>query len=149
MKIEFVLAIASLAEADDYLGIQKNVASPVNFTVTTVEEALKELATSTVYRIYCDGVFVGYISYRMKTSDHIYIAELAIHSDFRGRGIGGKALAMQLIEAACRGASIASLVTHPQNDALRLYQRLGFVIIGYIDDYEGTGTPRHVLELKL
>jgi len=81
----------------------------------------------------------GVAWYRFWTrEDHSYgfvdesIPELGIgvHHPYRGRGIG-KALLVRLLEhARQQGIGAVSLSVERDNPALRLYSRLGFVVVG-------------------
>jgi ribosomal-protein-alanine N-acetyltransferase len=63
--------------------------------------------------------------------DEAHIATLAVHPDFRGRGIGKRLLARALLAAYQRGARSAFLEVRRSNDVARtLYQQFGFEVSG-------------------
>lgn len=74
--------------------------------------------------------------------DEAHVATLAVHPDFRGRGIGKRLLARALLEAYRRGAQSAFLEVRRSNDvAQTLYRQFGFEVSGerkryYQDDNE-------------
>jgi ribosomal protein S18 acetylase RimI-like enzyme len=56
-----------------------------------------------------------------------FVKDLAVHPGFRRRGTGEALLSSALHAFRARGAGVASLKVHADNDrALRLYRRLGF-----------------------
>ena len=71
-----------------------------------------------------------------KVVDQIHINNLAIHPDFRGRGLGTFLLVRVLAEAARLGAPNATLEVRRSNDAARrLYERAGFELVGVRTSY--------------
>lgn len=64
-------------------------------------------------------------------AEEAYVANIAVHPDYRGRGLG-KAITTALIEeAAKRGMSTISLEVRQSNGtAIGLYNSLGFALIG-------------------
>lgn len=68
--------------------------------------------------------------------DEAHIATLAVHPDYRRRGIGQRLLANSLIEAEKEGAVLAFLEVRKSNLAAQaLYQRFGFVEDGLRPHY--------------
>ena len=68
--------------------------------------------------------------------DEAHIATLAVHPEARGRGIARGLLAIALIEAIQRGASLATLEVRAGNQAAqKLYNRFGFKIVGQRPHY--------------
>jgi [ribosomal protein S18]-alanine N-acetyltransferase len=71
-----------------------------------------------------------------KVIDQIHINNLAIHPDFRGRGLARTLLTRVLEEAAAIGARDATLEVRRSNAAARaLYERAGFAIAGVRTSY--------------
>ncbi len=63
--------------------------------------------------------------------DEAHIGTIAVHPDYRRRGIGKKLLAYSLLGSLVRGASSAYLEVRRSNLAAQaLYQRFGFQVIG-------------------
>ncbi|HLC34086.1 MAG TPA: ribosomal protein S18-alanine N-acetyltransferase [Anaerolineales bacterium] len=63
--------------------------------------------------------------------DEAHISTLAVHPDWRGRGMGQVLLRALLREAAWRGALSATLEVRRGNRvAQRLYERHGFAVVG-------------------
>ena len=55
---------------------------------------------------------------------------ISLHEPYRGNGIGAALMTAMLEELTKRGFGRASLSVQKENPAVRLYQRLGFEIIG-------------------
>lgn len=73
---------------------------------------------------YAAGAVVGGRLYRQAT-----IGRLAVHPEFRGRGIGGSLLAGTLERLWAAGARQVNLLTQVANQtSRRLYERLGFEV---------------------
>ena len=67
---------------------------------------------------------------------------LAVHPDFRGRGLGERLARRVLDRLRRRGARTFSLEVRDPNPAAQgLYRRLGFRPAGELPDYYGPGLP--------
>lgn len=83
--------------------------------------------------------------------DELHVLNLAVHPDWRGRGLGKRLLGKVLELAVGEGARYATLEVRPSNYiAKRLYSSLGFEVVGmrknyYRDNFENA----LVLECKL
>ncbi len=63
--------------------------------------------------------------------DEAHIATIAVHPDYRGRGIGRALLVEALVKAIQQGASTATLEVRESNLAAQhLYRRFGFEVVG-------------------
>ena len=88
-----------------------------------------------------NGRIVGYILFWLLV-DAIDIHNVAVHSEFRRRGIGRLLLDKVILEARRRGSTRVTLEVRRSNVvAQRLYESIGFVTIGirkgyYSDDGE-------------
>jgi ribosomal-protein-alanine N-acetyltransferase len=68
--------------------------------------------------------------------DEAHIATIAVHPDYRRRGIGRRLLVHALLEAAREGAQRSFLEVRRANTAAQdLYQRFGFTIVGIRPHY--------------
>jgi ribosomal-protein-alanine N-acetyltransferase len=84
-----------------------------------------------------DQKVVGYIIY-WQIRDEVQITNLALHPDFRGRGIGETVLAVILKEVRGKGATFVTLEVRSSNTpAVSLYRKLGFKILGTRKGYYG------------
>lgn len=84
---------------------------------------------------------VGYIGYWL-IEDEIHISTIAVHPDWRGRGIGDQLLRVALTQAAEAEAVMVTLEVRVSNTvAQRLYRKYGFEVVGrrkryYRDNHE-------------
>ncbi|MEM5774541.1 MAG: ribosomal protein S18-alanine N-acetyltransferase [Anaerolineaceae bacterium] len=68
--------------------------------------------------------------------DEAHVATIAVHPDFRRRGLGQKLLAHALLSAQKEGAVLAYLEVRRSNaGAQELYRRFGFVVDGFRPHY--------------
>jgi len=61
--------------------------------------------------------------------DSFYIAELHVHPNHRGKGLGGQLLDWSASECVSLGLPRRSLITGIGNPAIRLYERHGFAVV--------------------
>jgi [ribosomal protein S18]-alanine N-acetyltransferase len=79
---------------------------------------------------HADGRVAGYIIY-WHIRDEVQINNVAVHPDFRGKGIGEAAMRLVLKEIREKGAVFATLEVRVSNTAAtRLYEKLGFKVLG-------------------
>ncbi len=77
-----------------------------------------------------DGRVAGYIIY-WQIRDEVQINNVAVHPDFRGKGIGEAAMRLVLKEVREKDATFATLEVRVSNTAAtRLYEKLGFKVLG-------------------
>ena len=68
--------------------------------------------------------------------DEAHIGTLAVHPEYRGRSIARRLLAKVLLEATRLGATHALLEVRASNqDALHLYRKFGFAVVGVRKGY--------------
>src|SRR5215813_306997 len=93
---------------------------------------------------------VGYLCF-WEIGHEIHITNLAVHPEWRRRGVARRLLATALAEGASRGVVLAFLEVRPTNTrALALYDSLGFQIIGRRNGYYfDTGEDALVMEARL
>ena len=123
------------ADLDAVLGIeQASFHNP-----TTREWYESELQRPDVCFVYVIRVpesrVVGFCAF-WKVVDQIHINNLAVHPDYRHRGLGTCLLAHVLDEAIRLGAPHATLEVRRSNEpARRLYEHAGFVLAGVRTSY--------------
>jgi L-amino acid N-acyltransferase YncA len=64
----------------------------------------------------------------------LYIAELQVHPDHRGRGLGGRLLSWSADRCVELGLEQRSLITGTANPAIHLYERHGFTVTSTATD---------------
>ncbi len=93
---------------------------------------------------------VGYVIARREFKENEIIGHviaIAVHPDFRGRGIGKRLMETVLQEFKKLGVKKVYLEVRVNNlPALRLYEKLGFKIVEYIPSYYRDGEDAFVLE---
>lgn len=78
---------------------------------------------------------IGYVIF-WHVRDEIQISNIAIHPDFRRKGIGVAVMRQILEQVKRERAKFISLEVRPSNSAaLNLYKKLGFEILGIRKDY--------------
>lgn len=82
-----------------------------------------------------DGKIVGYLGV-WHIIDEAHITNVAVHKDFRGRGIGGGL--MEALDRQCKEYMIASITLEVRASNLvaqNLYKKYGFLISGIRKEY--------------
>jgi ribosomal-protein-alanine N-acetyltransferase len=95
-------------------------------------------------------VVVGYLCL-WEIGHEIHITNLAVHPEWRRRGVGHRLLALAMADGIARGVTLAFLEVRPSNArALALYESLGFQVIGRRSGYYfDTGEDALVMEARL
>jgi [ribosomal protein S18]-alanine N-acetyltransferase len=93
---------------------------------------------------------VGYLCF-WEIGHEIHITNLAVHPEWRRRGVARRLLAAALTEGIARGVTLAFLEVRPSNTrALALYESVGFQVIGRRNGYYfDTGEDALVMEARL
>lgn len=96
-----------------------------------------------------DEQVIGYLC-RWFVADEIHILNVAVHPDFRGRGIGAVLLGEALREAERGGAEAVTLEVRRSNEAARrLYASFHFEEVGVRRNYYGRGEDALIMRLVL
>lgn len=91
-----------------------------------------------------DKKIIGYVIC-WHIQDEIQISNIAVHPDFRRMGIGESVLRQVLSRQKKEGAKFVSLEVRPSNmAAIRLYNKLGFDILGIRKNYY-RNPPEHAV----
>jgi ribosomal protein S18 acetylase RimI-like enzyme len=117
----------------------------INYTVVDVPSHIKQYgleevepktyvgsSDKTVFFAYVDGKLAGQIRLWKHWNNYVYIDDIAVEPDHRGRGVG-YALIQRAIEwAKLKGLPGIMLETQNNNvAACRLYERCGFELCGF------------------
>jgi len=99
---------------------------------SALERLLRDPCLGGVWLVLRDGVAIGYaivtFGYDLEFGGHdAYLTELWIDEDARGTGAGAAALELLPDELRTRGVRALHLQVRPDNPAMRLYARSGFV----------------------
>lgn len=94
------------------------------------------------------SILVGYICAWL-VADELQVHNIRVSAPFRSKGIGRMLLEHVLREAFHRNAKLAVLEVRKSNcSALRLYSKMGFVVVGERPDYYTTRPESAVLMEK-
>ena len=150
-RVEVELTTAPMVEADldEVLAIERvSFVTPWTRVAFCYEIEQNKVARCTAMR--AGERVVGYVCL-WEIGHEIHITNLAVHPDWRRRGVGKRLLTLTMAEGGARGVSLAFLEVRPSNThALRLYESLGFQIIGRRSGYYfDTGEDALVMEARL
>src|SRR5262249_40748022 len=137
------------ADLDQVLPIERvSFVTPWTRAAFCYEIEQNKVARCTVMR--AGEPVVGYVCL-WEIGHEIHITNLAVHPEWRRRGVGKKLLALTMAEGGARGVTLAFLEVRPSNThALRLCETLGFQIIGRRSgSYFDTGEDALVRESRL
>lgn len=98
------------------------------------DEELRSLITGQLAQglhdaIVVDGDWIGVLSVT-ESNEAVALHQIEILPAFQGRGIGGSVIDSLIRRAAAKGKPVSLRVFRQNNRARRLYQRLGFIVIG-------------------
>jgi len=149
-RVEVELTVASMGEADldEVLAIERvSFVTPWTRAAFCYEIEQNKVARCTVMR--AGERVVGYVCL-WEIGHEIHITNLAVHPEWRRRGVGKRLLALTMAEGGGRGVTLAFLEVRPSNThALRLYESLGFQVIGRRSGYYfDTGEDALVMEAR-
>lgn len=120
----------------------------VIFSTPWSEKALYEFASYDTNRILVASqkeIIVGYITYS-SIIDEVQIANIAVHPDYRKRGIGQKLLGVLLACARDVNASVITLEVRESNvPAVSLYKKCGYETVGTRKNYYTNPTENAIL----
>ena len=91
-----------------------------------------------------EGLIVGFLS-GMAVVDEFRMHNIAVHPDFRGRGVGRGMI--EAVESLCRQRDFRRILLEVRKDnevARRLYQDLGFEAAGTRKDFYGPGQDAYL-----
>ena len=94
-----------------------------------------------------DSRIIGYMGFRFRPTE-AHISTIAVHPDWRGKGLGELLLLTALEKALAQGASVVSLEVRPSNQvAQRLYRKYSFRFTGVHRGYYRDGEDAWLMEV--
>jgi ribosomal protein S18 acetylase RimI-like enzyme len=120
------------------------------YTETTFQADAKLEILPTRALVQDDGAFIGFGQYYLRAG-RCHLGRLAIAPRLRGRGLGST-LVHKLCEEGSGelGVESYSLFVLPDNEnALRLYRRLGFAVVPYPESLHGVENHIYMVALRL
>ncbi|MEE8390269.1 MAG: ribosomal protein S18-alanine N-acetyltransferase [Anaerolineae bacterium] len=92
---------------------------------------------------------IGYVGFRFRPTE-AHISTIAVHPDWRGKGLGELLLLTAMEKALEQGASVVSLEMRPPNQvAQRLYHKYGFRFTGVHRGYYRDGEDAWLMEVNV
>jgi ribosomal-protein-alanine N-acetyltransferase len=149
MDQELTAAPMAVSDLDQVLDIERaSFPTPWTRAAFCYEIEQNKVARCTAMRVR--GGVVGYLCF-WEIGHEIHITNLAVHPEWRRRGVARRLLAAALAEGVARGVTLAFLEVRPSNTrALALYESLSFQVIGRRNGYYfDTGEDALVMEARL
>ena len=146
---ELTASLMAVSDLDQVLEIERaSFPTPWTRAAFCYEIEQNKVARCTVLRGR-RGI-VGYLCL-WEIGHEIHITNLAVHPEWRHRGMARQLLGAALIQGVARGVTLAFLEVRPSNTrALALYESLGFQVIGRRNGYYfDTGEDALVMEARL
>jgi ribosomal protein S18 acetylase RimI-like enzyme len=103
----------------------------------TYEQSLAIIRDPTreVYLLRQDGAIAGFLILCMTGAFIGYIQTVCIHPAHRGRGLGSRLVALAEQRILSEVPNVFMCVSSFNHDARRLYERLGYHVVGELTDY--------------
>lgn len=92
-----------------------------------------------VYVALADGVITGFLILRMDGAFSGYVQTVGISPDWRNKGIGTRLVEFAEERIFSERPNVFMCVSSFNPDAMRLYERLGYTVIGEIKDFIVSG----------
>jgi [ribosomal protein S18]-alanine N-acetyltransferase len=149
MAQELTAAPLAVGDLDQVLEIERaSFPTPWTRAAFCYEIEQNKVAHCTAMR--AQGTVVGYLCF-WEIGHEIHVTNLAVHPEWRRRGVARRLLGAALLEGVARGVTLAFLEVRPSNTrALALYESLGFRVIGRRNGYYfDTGEDALVMEARL
>ena len=146
---ELTAGLMAVSDLDQVLEIERaSFPTPWTRAAFCYEIEQNKVARCTVLRGR-RGI-VGYLCL-WEIGHEIHVTNLAVHPEWRRRGMARQLLRAALIDGVARGVTLAFLEVRPSNTrALALYESLGFQVIGRRNGYYfDTGEDALVMEARL
>jgi len=118
----------TLCDLDGVLAIEQ-ASFPTPWTRTMFAEELMIPLCHDLVAV-CEGHIIGYISFSI-VIDEVHLRNIAVHGDWKRRGIASKMIAEMICLSSESGADKVTLEVRESNrGAIDLYKKFGFVVKG-------------------
>ena len=149
MDQELTSAPMDVGDLDQVLDIER-ASFPTPWTRAAFCYEIQQNKVARCTAIHARRRVAGYLCL-WEIGHEIHITNLAVHQEWRRRGVARRLLGAALAEGVARGVNLAFLEVRPSNTrALALYESLGFQVIGRRNGYYfDTGEDALVMEARL
>lgn len=131
--MEIKIKPLNILHLDDLIAVENDAFSTPWSREGFEKEIENELAYYWVALV--DNKVIGYMG-MWYIIDEGHITNIAVHSDYRGQGIGKKILEHGITKAVEKGIDAITLEVRPSNKAaISLYEQFGFEVVGRRRDY--------------
>lgn len=132
--------LATAADAESVLALEQKIHVRTYSSETHVSTILRAMQVGSMYVIEVGSVIVAMICWEPKDG-MTYLADVVVDPEVQGRGLGRRL--MEVFDRHTPAGLASCLLVHPDNErARKLYESVGFVPIGVIEDAYGDGEPR-------
>ncbi|MEJ2210181.1 MAG: GNAT family N-acetyltransferase [Anaerolineae bacterium] len=107
------------------------------FTNEPVSEYdFQSMKAGDLWCLYSGGVLAGYCHLRIE-NNKAHIARIAVHPDYRSRGLGGRLMETMIDHSLTNGARAITLSVQQDNPvAISLYRKYGFAVVDESAQFE-------------
>ncbi len=147
-RVSFVRA----GEGDwkNVLRVELDSKSKTYASFVTEKEVRDSFRKSNVFFIKSGEELIGTVSFDPEKDGTVYLANLAILPEHKGKGLGTEAMDLLMEKVEDLGFKKATLRVHPKNTpALLIYLKSGFEIVRWEENSYGDGEPRLFLEKNI
>jgi ribosomal-protein-alanine N-acetyltransferase len=142
---DITICLMTEKDLDEVLAIE-NASFPLPWNRDHFLDELKTECAFPLVALTPETKLAGYICPRLLL-DEGHILDIAVHSDFRGRGVGRLLVERVLTDCREGGADFVSLEVRPSNTiAIALYRQMGFVETGKRKKYYENGEDALLME---
>ncbi len=132
---EILLRVMTPEDVPEVAAIEREAFSDPWSEAGFASELTQSYALYLTAHLKTDSAIVGYCGF-LQSMEEAEIVNVAVREDCRGRGIGYRMLLDLMERGRDRGVRYFTLEVRRSNEpALRLYEKLGFVQVGFRKDF--------------